>query len=107
MAIEDRYTFHHSKRFYHAYRVRDQTETADTERELDHDPEEGITGVKAEWHDKAKKKSNKGTELAGKADNTKTLKRTYATKQSAKRAAALEWAKIREVRDIIAENNAD
>ena len=42
-----------------------------------------------------------------KADNAKTLKRTYATKQSATRAAALEWTKIKEVREIIAENNAD
>ncbi|MFJ3046996.1 contractile injection system protein, VgrG/Pvc8 family [Herbaspirillum chlorophenolicum] len=84
-----------------------KSEAADTERELDHDPEEGITGVKANWHDKAKTKNTKGTELAGKADNAKTLKRDYATKQSAKRAAVLEWAKIKEVREIIAENNQD
>ena len=92
----------------HADQVDDAPEARlDAERELDHDPEEGVTGVKADWHDKAKKKNNKGTELAGKADNAKILKRTYATKQSAARAAALEWAKIKEVREIIAENNQD
>ncbi|EIJ46452.1 bacteriophage-related tail D protein [Herbaspirillum sp. GW103] len=84
-----------------------KSEAADTEREVDHDPEEGITGVKAEWHDRAKKKNNKGTELAGKSDNAKTLKRTYATRQSATRAAALEWAKIKEIREIIRENSTE
>ncbi|WP_079218128.1 contractile injection system protein, VgrG/Pvc8 family [Herbaspirillum robiniae] len=82
-----------------------KTEPAEAERELDHDPEEGITGVKANWKDKASSKT--GIELAGKSENVKTLKHSYATKQSAKRAAALEWAKIKEVREIIAENNAD
>jgi len=80
-----------------------KTEPAESERELDHDPEEGITGVRANWKDKARAKT--GSQLAGKSENVKTLKHTYATKQSAKRAAALEWAKIREVREIIAENN--
>jgi phage protein D len=84
-----------------------KSEPADTERELDHDPEKGITGVKANWFDKSKSKKSKGTELAGKADNPKILRHTYATKQSAKRAASLEWAKIKEVREIIAENNVD
>lgn len=79
-----------------------KTEPAEAERELDHDAEEGITGVKANWKDKASSKS--GAELAGKSENAKTLKHTYATKQSANRAAALEWGKIKEVREIITEN---
>nr|DAF73014.1 MAG TPA: hypothetical protein [Caudoviricetes sp.] len=37
----------------------------------------------------------------------KTLKRTYTIKQSAKRAAALHQAKIKEVREIISENKQD
>jgi len=37
--------------------------------------------------------------------NPKTLKHVYASKQSAKRAADLEWEKIKEVREIIAENS--
>jgi len=39
--------------------------------------------------------------------NMKTLKRTYTIKQSAKRAAALHQAKIKEVREIISENKQD
>ncbi|UWE18071.1 hypothetical protein [Herbaspirillum huttiense] len=40
------------------------------------------------------KKNNKGRQC-------------HTTKQSANRAAALVWAKIKEVREIIAENNSD
>ena len=79
-----------------------KVEAADTERELQRDPDEGITGVIAKWQDKVKKKT--GTQNAGAMSNPKTLKRGYATKQSAKRAAELEWEKIKEVREIIAEN---
>ena len=82
-----------------------RTEPAEAEREMDHDPEEGITGVKANWEDKGRARHSKGTELAGQAENAKTLKRVYASKQSAQRGAMLEWAKIREVREIVAENN--
>ncbi|MDR9834986.1 hypothetical protein [Herbaspirillum huttiense] len=57
--------------------------------------------------DKAKKKNNKGIELVSKVHNMKTLKRTYTIKQSAKRAAALHQAKIKEVREVISENKQD
>ena len=84
-----------------------KTEAADTERELQNDPDQGITGVKAKWHDNARKKVKAGIEQAGKMDNPKTLKRDYASREAAKRAAIHEWDKIKEVREIIAENNAD
>src|SRR5450830_723050 len=80
-----------------------KTEPAETERELQNDPDEGITGVIAKWKDKVSKKS--GNQTAGALGNPKTLKHLYASKQSAKRAANLEWEKIKEVREIIAENN--
>jgi len=80
-----------------------KTAPADTERELQHDPDEGITGVIAKWKDKVSKKS--GSKTAGALGNPKTLKHVYASKQSAKRAAKLEWEKIKEVREIIAENS--
>src|SRR5450830_1424332 len=82
-----------------------KTEEAEAESELQQDPDEGITGVKANWHDKARKKVTTGIEQAGKMDNPKTLKRDYASKQAAKRAATHEWEKIKEVREIIQENN--
>lgn len=34
-----------------------KTEPGDTERELDHDPEEGITGLKVEWRTKPKRRT--------------------------------------------------
>jgi len=79
-----------------------KTEEPDTERELQHDPDEGITGVVANWKDKVSKKSGKQT--AGAMSNPKTLQHVYASKASAKRAAKLEWEKIKEIREIIAEN---
>jgi uncharacterized protein len=83
-----------------------KTEEAETESELQRDPDEGITGVKANWHDKARKKVKAGIEQAGKMDNPKILKRNYTSKQNAKRAAIHEWSKIQEVREIILENAA-
>jgi len=65
------------------------------------DPDTGITGVTATWQDKISKK--KGEELAGKAGNVKKLSHIYATKYSARKGAKLEWAKITERRELIAE----
>jgi hypothetical protein len=62
-----------------------------------------FTGVISKWKDRVTKKT--GEQLAGTRTNPKTLKHLYTSKRSAKRAAKLEWAKIREVRDIIRENN--
>jgi len=36
-----------------------KAEPGDTERELDHDPEEGITSVKAEWRTKPKRRTTR------------------------------------------------
>lgn len=82
-----------------------KTEPADTEQELQRDPDEGVTGVKGHWKDPARKKKQAGTEQAGKMDNPKLLKHLYATRQSATHAVKHEWSKIQEVREIIAENN--
>ncbi|MFZ1180894.1 MAG: contractile injection system protein, VgrG/Pvc8 family [Herbaspirillum sp.] len=67
------------------------------------DPDKGITGVTAIWQDKISKK--KGEELAGKAGNIKKLPRIYATKYSARKGAKLEWAKLTERRELIAESS--
>jgi len=74
-----------------------KTEEAEVEREDQIDPNPGITGVTAPWHDKISKK--KGEQLAGSRANAKALKHVYASKQTATRAAKLEWEKIRERRD--------
>lgn len=68
------------------------------------DPDKGITGVVATWQEKIGKK-RKGEELAGKAGNVKKLSRIYATKYSARKGAKLEWSKITERRELIAENS--
>lgn len=80
-----------------------RTEEGEVEREDQADPDEGITGVTAPWHDKVSKK--KGEELAGSSSNAKALKYIYASKQTAARAAKLEWEKIRERREIIKDNS--
>jgi hypothetical protein len=36
-----------------------KNQPGDTERERDHDPEEGITGVKAEWRTKPKRRTTR------------------------------------------------
>jgi uncharacterized protein len=80
-----------------------KTELADTSvEEHDHDPDEGITGVIAQWKDKASKKS--GEELAGTRANVKKLERVYTSRSGAKHAAKLEWEKIKERREVIMEN---
>lgn len=75
------------------------------------DDTEQYTGVTAHWHDthsakrksitarRRKSKSNKsslkkGEVIEGSKENTKVLRHTYATKQSAARAAANEWKKL-------------
>ncbi|MGS0743260.1 phage late control D family protein [Glaciimonas sp. GG7] len=78
-------------------------EEVETEREEQTDPDEGITGVTAQWRDKVSKK--KGEVLAGSRDNVKALKHIYASKQTATRAVKLEWEKMLERREIIKENN--
>jgi phage protein D len=78
-------------------------EAAEAERELQKDPDEGITGVIANWKDKVSKKT--GQQVAGEMSNPKTLKNVYSGKQTAKRAAALAWEKIKEVREILRENS--
>jgi phage protein D len=80
-----------------------RTEEADVEREDEIDPDPGVTGVIAKWRDKVSKKQ--GEQLAGSRSNPKALMRIYASKQTAARAAKLEWEKIRERRDIIKENS--
>lgn len=65
------------------------------------DPDKGITGVTAAWQNKISKK--KGEELAGKAGNVKKLSHIYATKYSARKGAKLEWTKITERRELMAE----
>ena len=82
-----------------------KTEPAEAEREEQHDPDEGITGIIANWHEKGR--NRKGQETAGSIDNPKTLEHEYASLQNAALAAKREWAKIVEVREIIAENLAD
>lgn len=83
-----------------------KTEEADTSpAEPAQDPDKGVTGVTAEWKDKVSKKT--GTEFAGMKGNTKKLSKVYATKFTARRAAKLEWAKITERRELIAEREAD
>lgn len=82
-----------------------KTELEDTQRDIEMDPDEGITGVTAKWSDKHRKKQNKGQEQAGLEGNLKELPHTYASKQYAKRAAIDEWDKIKETRDYIKENS--
>jgi phage protein D len=79
-----------------------RTEEAEAEREDQADPDPGITGVIAKWRDKVSKKQ--GEQLAGFRSHPKALSHIYTSKQSAARAAKLEWVKIQERRAIIAEN---
>ncbi|AMP13399.1 contractile injection system protein, VgrG/Pvc8 family [Collimonas pratensis] len=79
-----------------------RTEEAEVEREDQADPDPGITGVVAKWRDKVSKKQ--GEQLAGSRSHPKTLPHIYTSKQSAVRSAKLEWVKIQERREIIAEN---
>jgi phage protein D len=81
-----------------------RTEEAEVEREDEVDPDPGVTGVTAPWRDKVTK--NRGEALAGSTSSAKALKHVYASKQTATRAAKLEWGKIRERRTIIQENSA-
>jgi phage protein D len=80
-----------------------RTEEAEAEREDQADPDPGITGVIAKWRDKVSKKQ--GEQLAGSRSHPKALSHIYTSKQSAARAAKLEWVKIQERRAIIAENS--
>jgi phage protein D len=80
-----------------------RTEEAEVEREDEVDPDPGVTGVIASWRDKVSKKY--GEQLAGSRSNPKSLTHIYASKQTAARAAKLEWEKIQERRQIIAENS--
>lgn len=82
-----------------------KTELEDTQRDIETDPDEGITGVTAQWSDKNGKKQKKGEAQAGDAGNLKQLQRTYASKQAATRAANDEWDKIKETREYIEENS--
>jgi phage protein D len=93
-----------------------RTEEAEVEREDEVDPDPGITGVYAKWRSVATKKTGqefapstgKGKNVApaaGATASTKTLPHVYANKQTAARAAKLEWEKIRERREIIKENS--
>ncbi|KAF3999208.1 contractile injection system protein, VgrG/Pvc8 family [Glaciimonas immobilis] len=79
-----------------------KTEEAEVEREQQTDPDPGITGVTAHWHDKVS--HQRGEELAGTRAKTKALDHRYASKQTASRAVKLAWANIEERRTIIAEN---
>jgi phage protein D len=80
-----------------------RTEEAEAERENEVDPDPGVTGVITKWRDKVSKKQ--GEQLAGSRSNPKALTHIYASKQTAARAAKLEWEKIQERRQIIAENS--
>jgi len=80
-----------------------RTEEAEVEREDEVDPDPGVTGVITKWRDKVSKKQ--GEQLAGSRSNPKSLTHIYASKQTAARAAKLEWEKIQERRQIIAENS--
>jgi phage protein D len=80
-----------------------RTEEAEIEREDEVDLDPGITGVTAPWRDKVTKKQ--GEALAGSKSSVKALKHVYASRQTATRAAKLEWEKIQERRDIIKENS--
>ncbi|GAC1413227.1 MAG: hypothetical protein NVSMB6_15230 [Burkholderiaceae bacterium] len=93
-----------------------RTEEAEVEREDEVDPDPGITGVFAKWRDVATKKTGQefapstgkgqhATPATGATTSTKTLQHVYANKQTAARAAKLEWGKIRERREIIKENS--
>lgn len=84
-----------------------KTEAVEIEREVETDPDEGITGVLANWKDVAAKKKKTGQERAGAAGKLKTIDHLYKTKQAAKRAATQEWERIREVREIIRENREE
>lgn len=94
-----------------------RTEEAEVEREDQIDPDPGITGVFAKWRNVATKKTgqefapstgkgNSAAPAVGATASTKTLQHIYANKQTAARAAKLEWAKIRERREIVDENNS-
>ncbi|MEO6921958.1 MAG: contractile injection system protein, VgrG/Pvc8 family [Collimonas sp.] len=94
-----------------------RTEEAEVEREDEVDPDPGITGVYAKWRNVANKKTGQefspstgkgkhAVPAAGATASTKTLQHVYANKQTAARAAKLEWGKIRERREVIKENNA-
>ncbi|MDY7549179.1 hypothetical protein QN360_01080 [Glaciimonas sp. CA11.2] len=58
-----------------------RTEETEAEREKQTDPDEGITGVIAQWRDQVSKKTR--DVLAGSRGNVKELKHAYASKQSA------------------------
>lgn len=81
-----------------------RTELADTSiEEIEADPDEGITGVAAQWKDRVSGKE--GTEQSGADGNLKPLEHVYSSKASAARGAKLEWEKIKERREMIAENS--
>ena len=80
-----------------------RTEEAEAEREDQVDPDPDITGVITKWRDKVSRKQ--GEQLAGSRSNPKALTHIYSSKQTAARAAKLEWANIQERRQIIAENS--
>ena len=82
-----------------------KTEAVEVERELETDPDEGITGVVAKWKDVAAKKKKTGQEQVGTAGTLKTLEHIYKSRQAAKRAALHAWKHIEEVREIISENS--
>ncbi len=79
----------------------------EAEREVETDPDEGITGVVAKWKDVAAKKKKAGQEQAGSKGKLKTLEHLYKSKSAAKRAAIKAWNRIKEVRDIIRENSEE
>lgn len=82
-----------------------KTEAVEVEREVETDPDEGITGVVAKWKDVAAKKKKAGQETAGTAGKLKELDHIYKSKSSAKGAAKRAWQHIKEVREIIREKS--
>lgn len=84
-----------------------KTEAVEAERELEVDPDEGITGVAAKWKDPARKKQKTGEEMAGTTKKLKTLEHTYKSKGAAKQAANHAWQDIQDVRQIIRENSEE
>lgn len=80
-----------------------RAEEVEVERESEVDPDEDVTGVLAKWRNVVTKKT--GQQIAGTAENVKSIKHVYESKYAAKRAVEAEWARILEVRAIIKENN--
>ena len=84
-----------------------KTEAVEAEREVETDPDEGITGVVAKWKDVAAKKKKAGQEHGRRHRQAQDAGASLQEQAAAKRAAQHAWKHIEEVREIIRENSEE